>query len=334
MLSLAVTAGPRTASACAMVGPDQVPARLAGEATLVAYDADAKVEHFVRSVRFTAGVPRFGFLVPVPGKPTVAEAKEELFARLEELATPRDFGLTRSAPPTAVASAAPERAVTVIERAKVKGLDYVVLQATGGKELTAWLEENAFVAYPELAPWADHYAKEQAYFVAFKYELPQAGAAVEALPGAVRISFPTSRPFYPYREPKPQGGEGRLLRLFVLGEGPVSTGVAGAKWAVVPTFSGAITDSDRASLEALLPDAKLGSASWLAAYSDTTAARPVADLYFSFQWKHQLLALRLAVLFVFLGAVLGGVSLVMRRRRKRAEAARARAAEAAAEATK
>jgi len=319
----AVALGARPASACAVVGPDQGPARLAGESTLVAYDGEAQVEHFVRAVRFTAGVSRFGFLVPVPGKPTIAEAKEEIFARLEELAAPRSHGWTKSEPQTAVASASPERAVTVVERAKLKGLDYVVLQATGGKELTAWLDENKFVSYPELAPWAEHYAKEQAYFVAFKYELPQAGAAIEALPSAVRISFPTSRPFYPYREPRPQGGDGRLLRLFVLGEGPVSTVVAGAKWGVLPTFSEALTDADRASLEALLPDAKLGGASWLSAYSDPTAVRPVADLYFSFQWKHQTLALRLAVIFVVLGGLFGGVSLVMRRRRKRAEAAKA-----------
>ena len=311
---------PRDADACAMVGPGDSggsPARLAGEATLVAYDAETHLEHFVRAVRFSSGVQRFGFLVPVPSKPTIAEAKEALFDNLDELAAPTSTRLTRGAPPTAVAAATPE-GVTVVEQAKVKGLDYAVLQATGGKELTAWLEQNKFVSYPELTPWAEHYAKEQAFFVAFKYELPRAGQISEALPGAVRITFPTQQAFYPYREPKPQGGNARSLRLFVLGEGPVSAMLAGAAWATVPTFAGEIPPQEATNLETFLPGARIGGKStYLTAFTDTTADRPSADLLFTFEWRHKLLSVRFALLLMVGAALFGAIALVLRSRRRR-----------------
>lgn len=318
-VALAVTTPPGAADACAMVVLGEgSPARLAGEATLVAYDADAHVEHFVRAVRFASSVQRFGFLVPVPGKPTIAEAQEAIFDKLEELARPESSRFMKSAPaPVAAAAASPE-GVTVIEQAKVKGLDYAVLQALGGKELTAWLEQNKFVSYPELTPWAEHYALEQAFFVAFKYELPKAGQIAEALPGAVRISFPTPRAYYPYREPKPQGGGARSLRLFVLGEGPVSAVVAGAKWSEYPTWHGTIPTSDATNLETFLPGVRMNARStYLTAFTDTTAERPASDLFFDFEWKHKLLSVRLALMLLASGVVFGGIALVLRRRRKR-----------------
>lgn len=312
---------PRAADACAMVMPGDsggTPARLAGEATLVAYDAEAHLEHFVRTVRFSSGVQRFGFLVPVPSKPTIAEAQEALFDKLEELATPKSMSLTRSAPAVAVAAASVTEGVTVVEQAKVKGLDFAVLQATGGKELTAWLDQNKFVSYPELTPWAEHYAKEQAFFVAFKYELPKAGQISEALPGAVRITFPTQQAFYPYREPKPQGGSARSLRLFVLGEGPVTTMLAGAAWATAPTFSGEIPPQEATNLETFLPGTRIGGKStYLTAFTDTTVDRPSADLKFTFEWRHKLLSVRVALLLVVGAALFGGIALVLRRRRRR-----------------
>ncbi|MBS2014322.1 MAG: DUF2330 domain-containing protein [Deltaproteobacteria bacterium] len=324
-LALAVSAAaaggltPRAADACAMVVPNEAgatPARLAGEATFIAYDADTHVEHFVRAVRFASSVQRFGFLVPVPTKPTIGEAQEALFDKLEELARSKPL-LTRSAPPTAAVSVAATPGVTVVEQAKVKGLDYAVLQASGGKELNAWLEQNKFVSYPELAPWAEHYAKEDAFFVAFKYELPSAGQIAEALPGAVRITFTTDRPFYPYREPKPQGGPGgRSLRLFVLGEGPVSTTVAGSPWATTATFSEAIPAHEATNLETFLPGARVSSkATHLTAFNDTTVERPAGDLFFAF--RPAILSVKLALLLLGGGLSFGAIALLLRRRRQR-----------------
>lgn len=320
-VSAAAAAGltPRAADACAMVVPGEggaTPARLAGEATFIAYDADTHVEHFVRSIRFTSSVRRFGFLVPVPSKPTIAEAQEALFDKLEQLTQQKPFLQLRSAP-VAAAAAVAAPGVTVVEQSKVKGLDYAVLQASGGKELSTWLEQNEFVSYPELAPWAEHYAKEDAFFVAFKYELPRAGQAAEALPGAVRITFTTDRPFYPYREPKPQGGPGgRSLRLFVLGEGPVSTTVAGSPWATTATFSDAIPSHEATNLETFLPGARVSSkATHLTAFDDTTVERPAGDLFFAF--RPAILSVKLALLLLGGGLSFGAIALLLRRRRQR-----------------
>lgn len=319
LTSMSLALSPRAADACAMVVPGEgSPAALAGEATLVAYDADAHVEHFVRSVRFTSSVQRFGFLVPVPSKPTIAEAQEAIFAKLEELAKPPEAQLVKAAPVAAAALASAPEGVTVIEQAKVKGLDYAVLQALGGKELTAWLDQNKFVSYPELTTWAEDYALKQAFFVAFKYELPKAGQTAEALPGAVRISFATPRAYYPYREPKPQGAGARSLRLFVLGEGPVSAVVAGATWSTYPTWHGSIPVQEATNLETFLPGVRMSARStYLTAFTDTTTQRPASDLFFDFEWKHKILSVRLALLLVVGGALFGGIALYLRRRRKR-----------------
>ncbi len=315
VISLALATVPRPVSACAVVGRGSTPARLSGESTLMAWDEVAHVEHFVRAVRFAAGTARFGFIVPVPNKPTVGEAQEALFEKLEELATPPPDPFSKGVPATASALASADT-VTVVERAKIKGLDYVVLQAKGGKELTAWLDENRFASYPELAPWADVYAKEDAFFVAFKYELPE-GKPAEALPGAVRISFATQRPFYPYREPRPQGAGARMLRLFVLADGPASASVAGGKWASAPTFSGSVPDDQETLVETFVPGMRLPKSRWLTAYTDTEAERPAADLFFSFGWRYQKHAPSMAIALLGGGIAFGGIALLLRRRRRR-----------------
>ena len=58
------------------------------EQALIVWDAAASREHFVRRARFASTAADFGFLVPTPGVPELAEAPDAVFDRLHEAIQP------------------------------------------------------------------------------------------------------------------------------------------------------------------------------------------------------------------------------------------------------
>src|SRR5688572_26459829 len=78
---LAVAAGDRT-HACAWVTKAGDHIDVTTEAALIVWDEKAKKQHFIRRATFDAKVPYFGFLVPTPSQPELAEAPDELFTDL------------------------------------------------------------------------------------------------------------------------------------------------------------------------------------------------------------------------------------------------------------
>lgn len=310
LLAGVLAACPRPASGCAVLPPKDGTTTISSESALIIYDAATKTEHFIRTASFQSTSAEFGFMVPTPTKPDLALARPEVFGELTDITKRRtvvqkrakelDFGcglLPMAASKfDAVGAALPDgaqRSVKVVEQKRVGDYEAVVLQASEPKTLRDWLTENGYDSRPALDPWFEAYTKGGWYITAFKIaaDSPAAGGNTLALTSsAVRISFPTERPFYPYREPADmQAVKGsRQLRLFVLSDERVSATIGdgdGAKaWQAKTEWSNKVPAERMAAVadKGRLP-ASVGTREWhLTEFTDPSSPRPGTDeLYLS-----------------------------------------------------
>lgn len=306
VFATAMLARPTPALACATAPPEGATVRLADEATIIVWDEATKTEHFIRRAVFHSTAPSFGFLVPTPSVPQLAEAPEAAFGRLEQLLQPkieRTSKFDGFAPAScagafllgalggrAAPGAAGASAVRELSSQKVAGLDATVLEADRPEALTAWLGKRGFAATPELEAWVAPYVAAHWKITAFRYERAAENAVDGAYPyvepAAVRLSFTTERPIYPYREPRrarasthegaPYEPE-RLLRVFFFGPERADASVDGSGPWVAETAYAAPFDL------ATLGDTNLGVplGKWLTIFDDRTTTRPFADLTFA-----------------------------------------------------
>jgi hypothetical protein len=64
---------------CAAAPPFGATVRIADESAIIIWDASSKTEHFIRRATFSSSAHDFGFLVPTPTKPELAEAEDDAF---------------------------------------------------------------------------------------------------------------------------------------------------------------------------------------------------------------------------------------------------------------
>ncbi|MCO5166248.1 MAG: DUF2330 domain-containing protein [Planctomycetes bacterium] len=278
-------------------GPD-TRVKIAEQEILVAWSAATKTEHFVRRASFASEEAGFGFLVPTPTEPQLAEVDAEVFDRLREEIEPRIVYETRNryvlgsflgASRDGTASLARGfdtatetlMAVDVLQRTRVAGYDAAVLRADDADALARWLEDNGYDARPELRAWVEPYVQAKWIVTAFKF----AGEQGRVGTGSLRMSFQTDRPLFPYRTPTDQRGGGNTLRVFYVGDGRASGGLgdAGAKpWAGQVKYA---TSAPVRPLTELLGDAvpatDVAAGAWLTAFEDTTWPGGEEDLWFS-----------------------------------------------------
>jgi hypothetical protein len=206
--------------ACAAVGHAGAYVRLSREQTLIVWDEDAGVEHFVRRPVFEGfegfeGDPRdFGFLVPTPAVPAIGKVSDAVWAELEGLvpyAEPVAAQGRRNGP--AAAAALP---VQVEQRVRIDDYELVTLRASDAGALVDWLKKNEFASRPSLALWADKYVRRGWVLNAMRYA-PSGARAGKVETPTVRLSFEIAAPFYPYTEspPDPSVEEQYLARTGV-----------------------------------------------------------------------------------------------------------------------
>ncbi|MEJ7730825.1 MAG: DUF2330 domain-containing protein [Polyangiaceae bacterium] len=277
------------AEACATASVD--PVAMAAEEALVVWDANAKVEHFVRRASFDTAAKDFGFLVPTPGKPELAEADPGVFGRLAQAIAPevvRDerwlhaacwsamMRLSAKSAAEVEAAAAP---VEVLETKRVAGFDAAVLRADDAGALRGWLEANGYPSREALVAWLEPYVAQRWTITAFKVARDEGAPA--AATGTVRMSFATERPVYPYREPRDGAAQGgRSMRLYVVGPARMLAEAGGAPWGAKAEF--ARTREGLAGLLAgAVPAGVAVPGGWLTSYLDTATKRPDADLVLS-----------------------------------------------------
>jgi hypothetical protein len=264
-IMLAVLCAASPSLACAPVAGEGRYVRIETEEALIIWDAATKTEHLIRRAAFDTNARDFGFLVPTPTQPDLAEASDLVFSQL------------------AAITGTKESVVKTVERKTVGGLDAAILPATDAAALDGWMKQNGYRSSPELVEWYKPYVANGWKITAFKI----AGDAPRIDTAAVRMSFRTEHPFFPYREPASPGGEkSRLLRVYFLAESGVA-GSIGAKgnWPATTRWSRNIEDKDRDRLLQLvaLPYTTAPSAFWLTRLEDASSARPATDdLYFNY----------------------------------------------------
>jgi hypothetical protein len=254
--------------------------QIAGEEALVIWDPRARREHFIRTADFDPTDDDFGFLVPTPTRPELAAAPDRIFNELFDVYRARDPIATPQAPPGARSApgAATAPSVMVLERRTVAGLDAAVLAASDAGALDRWLAERGYPSGPELARWLEPYVARGWIVTAFRIS-PGAERRRFAT-SAVRMSFETTRPFFPYSEPQHAGprGRGRPFRVSVVapyrvraleGERPwgARVGYAGRPGGLGPIVGRPLATSVTPS-------------SWLTVFDEPRSVRGASDVYF------------------------------------------------------
>ncbi len=271
--------------ACAMAVSRTVAMPLIeGEEALIVWDPTTQMEHFVRRANFGGARGPFGFIVPTPSQPQLHEADDRVFSLLADLYTaPVAPSARRSRSAGGLAgSDAVSNSVQVVATARVAGLDATVLRATDARALASWLGNNGFDSRPALANWLRPYTTGTWHVTAFRY----VGATGIADFGAraVRLSFRTDRPFYPYAEPddqRPSRGARRAARPFrvsVITAHRVAGTVAGRPWQARVAF--AERRSLRAVLTSVIPEST-ADALWMTTFDESNSVRGAGDLWFA-----------------------------------------------------
>src|SRR5437763_4731430 len=89
LLAITLALPPGRIEACAAVGPPASKVAIASETVLIVWDEKTKTQHFIRRASFTTPLSYFGFLVPTPSPPRLAEAPDELFTTLQKWTEPQ-----------------------------------------------------------------------------------------------------------------------------------------------------------------------------------------------------------------------------------------------------
>lgn len=237
-LVAAVLVSARPADACCPAGKSGEPVLNADQSVILVWDAASKTQHFIRRAAFATDAKEdFGFLVPTPSQPELAESGDEAFPFLQKLTEPEHIKEKR---PSASgggccagdlmyaksARSAPEPPpVTVLDEKTVAGFHAVVLEAQSSKALVGWLEEHHYAFSPQIEAWAKPYVDGGWKITALKIAKDKnAQDPQRVVAGSLRLSFKTERPLFPYREPDygavtpPPGTRSRLLRIYFLSD--------------------------------------------------------------------------------------------------------------------
>ena len=292
----------RPVAACCPVHERNERVTIADQEILILWDPERSLERFVRRASFETAVGRdFGFLVPTPSKPALAEIPNAVFDRLRKATSPKVVNGYRANftplvlyPFLMLMLSKGERVepVRVLDRQTIAGYDAVVLEADDAAALGHWLQANGYHARPEIENWAKPYVAAHWKVTAFKYAGEGATAGTRArdssavaTTGAISLSFSTDRPLFPYRVPTDQiarAGDQNVLRVFFVGPDRVegALGAAAAPWAGVTRYANRV-DGLRSILADVSPADALADAGWLMMFEDRTWPRGSEDLFFS-----------------------------------------------------
>lgn len=226
--------------ACCIVSPGEK-VLMTHENVIIVWDAKAGMQHFIRQTKFDSKAKEFGFIVP-----TFSEADEQAFNRLQNLVPIPD---NTEGAAGGVAAAAESKGVEVLKTEQVGDYEATVVKATDGKALNDWLKENDFVSRPSMTEWLDGYAKKQWVFTALKYKADEDSTTDT---NAIRISFKTDRPHYPYKMPSDTWptGHDRPLKLYFVAASSIDAKYVDTNdhWEAAKEWAGPLPADQRAGL--------------------------------------------------------------------------------------
>jgi hypothetical protein len=265
------------------------------------WDAATQTQHFIRQASFKTDGADLGFLVPTPTQPELEESGDAAFGLLGKLTAPEVHrvwqprcpfacGMVASVPPASLEGGA-HSFVNVLQEKLVAGFNAVVLESNSSDALVGWLQEHGYTYSPELAVWAKPYLDAGWKITALKVAKDAAAKDKPSVAAsALRLSFKTDRPLFPYREPDPAGAaaalgaKDRLLRIYCIAEARYEGELTREDpWTGKTAWAGKVRAADRKELlEALRLPATTGPKDWfLTEFEDHWPYRAApADLYF------------------------------------------------------
>ena len=301
--------GSRQAPACCPAPPGGRPVVNADQTVIIIWDAATKMQHFIRQASFKSDADDFGFLIPSPSEPELSESGNDAFPTLLKLTEPEIktmprptggggcgcclLGCADQAAPGLANKAEP--AVKVLQEKMVAGFHAKVLEAKTTQGLIDWLKENGYAYSPEVAAWAKPYVEQgwmiTALKVAKEKDAKKDPASKTVAAAALRMSFKTDRPLFPYREPdstsaaKSLSANSRLLRIYFIGDarykGELTKDDA---WTGKVAWAGKLSAETRQKLldRLKLPETTGPAEWWLTEFEDQWPYRVApADLYFA-----------------------------------------------------
>jgi len=284
-LVLVVMLVARSAYPCAPAPPQGQEVAIADEEAVIVWDPASQTETFIRRAAFVSTAASFGFLVPTPALPAVAEDPLDL-ERLRRAIAPREVSETRgieldtsplalvcmgadkSAPTTSTAN------VRVLQTAHVAGFDATTLAADDPAAIAAWLDHHGYATTPELTAWLASYTSAKWVITAFVVARDPNDETVATR--NVRMTFKTERPFYPYREPaSAKSAPNRLLRVWMFSPTRVTGTIGTAPWPAKTLWSGMYEPPPEEV-------ALIGANKHLTVFDDTSSPRRGTDeVYFA-----------------------------------------------------
>lgn len=282
----------RTMFACAPAPHAGDEIAIVEESALIIWDPATTTEHFIRRATFRGKGRDFGFLVPTPSVPELAEADDDIFKTLTSWAQPPvkyvssrrlDWSpwLLGSYSRKSNAETA-ATGVEVLATQTIAGYEAVVLEASDSAALQKWLGDHGYATSDDLASWLHAYVAQRWKITAFKI----AATNPEARTGAVKMSFVTPRPFFPYREPHSQrqvsSQLNRTLHVFFLGPERVTGTIgSGTEWPAELRRSENLTAPMHAAI-AKATSLQISPSVRLTAYEDWSSVRAgMDDLFFN-----------------------------------------------------
>jgi len=216
-------------------GDQVMPVVNADQTVIIIWDPATQTEHFIRKASFKTAGNDFGFIIPTPYEPDLDESGNDAFPYLYDVTKPEVKTVPRPANGMGcgcgggerfnknAAKASTESHVEVIATKEVAGFHATVLQASSANALVEWLKENGYGFSPEIEAWAKPYVAGGWKFAALKVAASDSGDSNKTVAAsALRLSFKTDRPLFPYREPDPKeaaetlGAKRRLLRIYFI----------------------------------------------------------------------------------------------------------------------
>lgn len=307
LLSLAPFFSFPSSKACAPVPRLGGKVTIADESAIIIWNSKTKTEHFIRNAVFDTSEKDFGFLVPTPSVPTLAEMEVPIFIRLLQTIQPKVQEKTENEFSFFLLSAffrffssdsgmAGNRPlVRIVDQQQLGSYDTVILEADDADALATWLESRGYAKSPSLSEWLTPYIAMKWKITAFRIIQPveddpiyKNTSPTKFLTTPIQISFTTDEPFFPYREPKEyqevdNKSQQRNLQVFFFSDSKVTGAIKDAQtpWPGRVIWAGEITDpskilGDGASLT------ELPKPLWLTAFEDSSSPRPgTNDLFFS-----------------------------------------------------
>ena len=305
---------------------------ITNEYAVIIWDESRKIEHFIRQADIATSAPDVGFVVPTPATPELAEANSQIFSMAWQMAQPKhvpqviyrtplramgDFldsinpasNVSRvfTAITGTLAVAANPSSVRVVQETDVAGYHAVTLAADDVAALSQWLKENGYASNPAAEAWLQPYITAKWKVTAFKLMKTAQEANTNFIRSkAIRMSFPSERPFFPYSEPgdtAPSGAAqpasiGRHLNVAILSQARMTGALKdGQAWPGELQYAGTSTPDLKITEpyeSHFLPDQWLTFAGLdnakdkpelpprLTCFQDNSNPRPgTSDLYFS-----------------------------------------------------